>query len=350
MRSMLLWAGAILLAACSDPQPGELFDGPYVFAEDDQWQALWVCQGQVKSYSFPPPEDTLHIEKCGLGASLPEEQASRPDLQYQNASRIAAISDIHGQFGLLDQLLKAHRIVDENGRWHFSDGHLVVVGDVFDRGPQVTESLWYLYRLDSQARKAGGRVHLLLGNHEVMVLNGDLRYLHDKYQEIETLLGKTQAELYGDGMVLGAWLRTRNVLVKINDMLFAHGGLHPKLAEDGLTLEQINDEFTAHLVEQEDSLRQGLARYLHKSDGPIWYRGYFEPPQASEAEIDLLLAHFGVKHLVVGHTTQEQVSGFFDNQIIAVDSGIKRGRSGEILLVGPDGLYRGLLDGSKVSL
>ena len=65
-----------------------------------------------------------------------------------------------------------------------------------------------------------------------MVLNGDLRYLHPKYVLAEKLLKQPFESLFGEDAVLGRWLRSKSVLVKINNMLFAHGGFHPELAKD----------------------------------------------------------------------------------------------------------------------
>ena len=74
----------------------------------------------------------------------------------------------------------AGKVIDTDLTWSFGDGHLVIVGDVFDRGPNVTECLWLIYRLEQEASAAGGAVHFLLGNHELMVMRGDLRYLNER--------------------------------------------------------------------------------------------------------------------------------------------------------------------------
>jgi hypothetical protein len=113
-------------------------------------------------------------------------------------------------------------------------------------------------------------VHLLLGNHEVMVLNGDLRYIHEKYQYTASELNQPFEQLYGKDTVLGQWLRSKSVLVKINDMLFAHGGFHPDFAKEKRSLNEINQVFKANLVKTELSApREGWGKYLHKRNGPI---------------------------------------------------------------------------------
>ena len=74
-----------------------------------------------------------------------------------------------------------NKIIDSDLKWVFGEGQLVLLGDVFDRGALVTETLWFLYELQIQAQKSEGNVHLLLGNHEIMALTGDHRYLNYKY-------------------------------------------------------------------------------------------------------------------------------------------------------------------------
>ena len=94
---------------------------------------------------------------------------------YKNVKKVAALSDIHGQFDLAVKLLVNNKIIDKKLNWRFGKGHLVIAGDIFDRGPKVHETLLLIYKLAQQAKKKGGRVHFLLGNHEYMVLHNDLR-------------------------------------------------------------------------------------------------------------------------------------------------------------------------------
>ena len=70
---------------------------------------------------------------------------------YDNIDSISVISDIHGEYNRYINLLKALGIIDQNLNWKFGKGHLVVLGDTFDRGNMVTEILWHLFGF----RKAG---------------------------------------------------------------------------------------------------------------------------------------------------------------------------------------------------
>lgn len=330
----------------------DLSDGPYVFFDNQQLNATWFCQQKLTQVQLSQQQLPVHIPNCNYPVTLDRLHFKQQSvLEYQGDFKIAATSDFHGQYDLMMSLLKNNHIVDENERWAFGDGHYVITGDVFDRGDKVTEILWFLYRLEKEAEQVGGKLHLLLGNHEVMILNGDLRYLHPKYVEMAKKLNRPFEELFAKNTVLGDWLRSKAVLVKINDMLFAHGGFHPSLAQEKRTLTAINQVFKENLVKSElPKARSEWGNFLHKSNGPIWYRGYFKDNGASSAEIDLLLAHFDIKHLVVGHTSQEQVETRYQGRVIAIDSSIKRGEYGELLLIEGDNKWRGKLDGKREKL
>lgn len=326
-------------------------DGPHVFEGGEQRQAIWLCDGKQhrQPVSMVVPQ---MIQHCDLSANLWSAGPAEVDeLSYQGDFKVAAFSDIHGQLDLFIRLLKQHHIIDELGRWHFGDGHLVITGDVFDRGPHVTEVLWFLYDLEQQAKKQGGRVHMLLGNHEVMVLNGDLRYLDPKYLDVADALNMPYDELFVKNSVLGAWLRSRPVLVKINGMLFLHGGIHPELLRRKMSLEDINTVFKTQLVADELELgRNELGTLLHKSDGPIWYRGYFKEPTLSEAAIKQQLQYFDVQHIVVGHTSFKTIKSLYGGLVIGIDAYMKGGESGEVLLWEQGEFKRGLLNGEQLPL
>lgn len=328
-------------------------DGPYVFKLNNSLDAVWLCDAEIytksmKAKSLPQQLDS----QCGISVHIDRVNFPAIDvLEYKGDFSVVASSDFHGQYGLMMQLLKNNNIVDENGHWSFEKGHFVITGDVFDRGDKVTEILWFLYHLEKEAELAGGKLHLLLGNHEVMVLNGDLRYLHPKYVEVAKRLEKPFESLFGKNTILGDWLRAKPVLVKINGMLFAHGGFHPSLAQEKRTLNEINSVFKHNLVKAEmETPREGWGKFLHKTNGPIWYRGYFNDDGATEVEIELLLNHFDINYLVVGHTSQQQIETRYQNRVIAIDTSIKNGKYGELLIVTGESIWRATLQGKRVRI
>lgn len=97
--------------------------------------------------------------------------------RWQGVDRIVAIGDLHGDYGHYLAVLQAAGVVDRRGRWIAGDTHLVQTGDIPDRGPDTRRIIAHMAALARQARKRGGRVHNLLGNHEAMNVYGDLRYV-----------------------------------------------------------------------------------------------------------------------------------------------------------------------------
>lgn len=275
----------------------------------------------------------------------PEPSGARYDLP----PRILAVSDIHGCDTLLT-LLKAQRVIDEGLRWRFGKGHLVVVGDVMDRGPQVTEAYWFLRGLEAAAQKAGGRVHVLLGNHEAMVLTGDVRYVNPKYLRPREGWPDLSAQM-GPDSELGRWLRNRPALLKLGPFLFVHGGLTPDYRAGADSLERLNEEMRAVLVK--DARGAPAATAILASGGPLWYRGLLPEggcPQASDEEIQSLLKALGAKAFVVGHTTLARIGVFHGGRVYGIDAGIKDGHPGEVWLWEKGRVWRGRADGSREAL
>ncbi|ABZ75769.1 metallophosphoesterase [Shewanella halifaxensis HAW-EB4] len=356
MFKTLLYATALLSlpAQLSAHEPlAYQFDGPYLIQEQQNQAptAFWICNANLKT-TKTKQQVVKRPENCG---QLPQPILSdaikqvMPD-SYDGVKKVVALSDVHGQYDVLITLLKNQKIIDADNNWAFGAGHMVMTGDMFDRGDQINEVLWFMYQLDRQAKAAGGMLHLLMGNHEQMVLGGDLRYVHERYDLASELLHRSNDALYGEDTEIGQWLRSKNTLVKINDVLYMHGGISNEWLERKLTIEQANQLFRANIGRPKAELKQDeLLSFLFYGNGPTWYRGYFSEA-FTEAELDKILAYFDVKHITVGHTSQKQVLGLFNNKIIAIDSSIKRGEQGELLLIQHNELTRGLYDGSRQPL
>lgn len=330
-------------------------DGPYVFFENEhEISAMWVCDGEKQQVR--QLQNSLLEPHCGYHKALQirDRAESLPAVKF-SAPKLAALSDIHGQFSLMQQLLRQHGIIDHQQNWIFGEGHLVIAGDVMDRGPAVTEILWFLYQLEQQARLAGGQLHLLLGNHETMVLAGNLRYLNDKYRQVEQVLGSSYQQLYSADTVLGDWLRSRPVLVQVNDSVFVHAGLHPDYLALGLSMTEVNEHYRASLGLDKAALKQQpVLDFLYGSLGPIWYRGYFRDKAAvSQAELGQLLHQLHARRVIVGHTSMDAIYSHFGGQVLSLDSNIKKGDSGELLLWQLPGMaqgqfMRGTLSGERL--
>jgi Calcineurin-like phosphoesterase len=365
MKLLVIAVAAFLsCGACAAP-----VDGPYVMRGTD---------GKLESWTIESADATVtrQVRPVAVGEQLvvpavgslpaftvklrkPAEVAAAT-VSLAAAVPLLVVADTHGEFEILADMLRAQRVVNERFGWSFGRGHLVVLGDVFDRGEHQLEILWLLYELEAQARAAGGGAHLLLGNHEVMVMSGDLRYMQPKYARTAQLSGvQSYAQLFDAGSVLGQWLRTRPTIMKVGGLLCLHGGVSRALVDRKLSLGDINESVRGALREPPpfDAAERERAQFLLNELGPLWYRGYFsraDVPAATMEDVDLTLAQFAVQRILVGHTIVPTVTPLYDGKVVAVQVYPGHDAAGrdhfEALLIENGKLLRALPDGSKQPL
>jgi hypothetical protein len=268
---------------------------------------------------------------------------------------IFVMGDIHGRHQSLVNILVNNEIIDPNLNWTFGQGQLVLLGDEFDRGHMVTETLWFLYELQIKARKAGGNVHPLLGNHEIMAMTGDHRYLHEKYAFFTLYTGVNYYQLWGNHTVLGRWLRSQNAIVQINDYLFVHAGISPQFAVLNYKFPDVNSRVRKYLNSGEQAEKGSPEDYILGSLGPFWYRGYGKyggnHPEVTQEFIDLYLDSKGLKRMILGHNELPAVATSYNGKVISVDVAIdESGKSAQGLLISGDKLYICRSDGTKEAI
>lgn len=205
--------------------------------------------------------------------------AQAAEWRFDDVRRVVAISDVHGAYPAMVRTLQGAGILDESLTWLGGEAQLVVTGDMLDRGPESRRVMDLLMRLEGEAEAAGGMVHVLLGNHELMNLVGDLRYVsaaeYAAFAEEET--GEERERWYSaaaarnltltraafdkaappgffahrrafapDGPY-GKWLLEKPLVIVIDQTAFVHGGLSP--AVTGAGLDGINREMRGRMIE-----------------------------------------------------------------------------------------------------
>lgn len=326
-------------------------DGPYLrYLKEDSLVAIqWVCNGKAHTQVALLEQGRVVPTRCAQRWPIivPEKILASPKTVFES-EKVAVIADVHGQFKLATELLKAQHIIDGELNWQFGKNHLVVLGDMMGRGPQVTEFLWFLYELEQQASMAGGVVHVMIGNHEAMSLQGDIRYTNQKYQATSSLLNQSYLNLFDEHTLLGRWLRTKPTMLKINNMLIVHAGVHPDVLTLRMDMAQINKRFSDTLGMPRAAVKEEAdLAFLYGRDGPLWLRGYFSGRDALPAnQIGRVLQHFNVDHIVVGHTSFDQVYSHYNGNVISADSNLKGGVNAEVLIWHNYKLSRGDTDGN----
>ena len=337
------------------------WDGPHVFWKDSSRVNVWYIHQNGTENTLEIKAKQVKVKKDSVRIKGTETQGDRhwiykkniiPPMEFSGVKKILSIGDVHGEYKELISMLKTHKVVDEQLNWSWGDGHIVFIGDILDRGSQVTECLWLIRKLAQQAKVAGGRVHLLLGNHEIMVLMGDGRYASTKYQEMCKRLAVNYGTFFAPDTELGRWLRSLNSVIRINDVIFVHAGLSPKMMEEGRDLSKMNRDVRYGLLQGEKLSIAQRKQLLYDPQNPIWYRGYvMKSPsydKIQKEQIDKLLAYYKVSHIVCGHTEVNTIRSLFGNRILMIDVPFgSKTVEAQVLLVENNQFYRLFINGKK---
>jgi len=283
--------------------------------------------------------------------------------------KIIAIGDIHGDYEAYSTILQMAGLIDAEGEWIGGDAILVQTGDIPDRGPDTSLIFEHIRKLQKQAPEKGGKVVALIGNHEVMNVTGDLRYVHaGEYAAFVTKGSeKSRKRMYKDdrdqirayyksinpkltyaeikdkwekdsplGMPelkrawapkgqVGEWVIQNDTVCLIEGNLFTHGGFSQKYTK--YSLNKINKTVRRELKRQDTSKNA----FINDPLGPVWYRGNVMQPDkvlrgqtklTPEEEIDLVLETYGAKRLIVGHTpVKSGIEAKYGGKLIQIDTG-----------------------------
>ena len=306
-------------------------EGPYIFHESDSLLTINYIKGNrddgfhVEMISSTPDssmslEFYYPIDSTHVNFELHTE-FEIPKSIYADSHKILAVSDIESNYKTFRDFLINSGVIDHELNWTFGQNHLVMVGDFIDRSYFSTQVLWFIYKLEQDAIAQGGHVHFILGNHEIMNMQGDHRYAKSKYHHVAAILGKKQFEFYGQHSVLGRWMASKNTIELINGNLFVHGGIHPDLASSELTIDQINQLVRAHYYQPYFPKKGGdETQDLLTSNrtSPFWYRGYFRG-DLSQEDVDVGLQKFDADAVIVGHTIQSKVNRSHNGKVIGID-------------------------------
>jgi hypothetical protein len=316
------------------------------------------------------------------------------DLRWDGVERIVAIGDLHGDYAGYMAVLRASGLVDAKGRWTGGSTHLVQTGDIPDRGPDTRRIIEHMGKLAKEAAKKGGRVHNLMGNHEAMNVDGDLRYVvegeyaawadarsaerRDRYfavvmDKLEQADPAKHAALPADyratwnkehplGWVehraawdprwnpkgpMYEWVLQEPVAIQLNDLVFVHGGIGPAYCGNSL------ESMTAMARKALRLEAPGALGILEDENGPLWYRGLAGvAPATPVATVDEILKRHGARHIVIGHTpTGGVVWPRLDGRVVMIDTGMSAAYGSRVgwLEATKDGLVAGY-PGGRVPL
>ena len=253
--------------------------------------------------------------------------------RFPAPTRIVAIGDLHGDLNAARTALRLGRVMDEALHWSGGTAALVQTGDVLDRGDSEREILDLLDRLSDEARAAGGAVHLLNGNHELMNVAGDVRYVSPHgFQEFADVPGldvsnpvlgplpfeeRARAAAFRPGGPYARKLAEHAVVIVVGDTLFVHGGLVPDFAREGI--ERINQEDRDWMLGQSAQGKE----LVDRRDSPVWVRTFGDGGAEDCALLTQALDLVGAARMVVGHTIQKHgISSGCSGRLWRIDVGM----------------------------
>ena len=291
--------------------------------------ATSACSKAEPERAVPPPPPAA--------ATHPVAVETDTSFRFPAAERVVAIGDLHGDVAATKRALRLAGATDDQDRW--KGGKLVVVqtGDQLDRGDDEPDILALLERLSAEAKAAGGALHVLNGNHEVMNVQGDFRYVtedgfHDyaktppggHEREVQRLSAdaRGRASAFLSGGSAARTLAERPVVIQVGDNVFVHGGVRERHVDYGLG--RINREARQWM---QASASAPAPEILTNEQAPVWARLYSDGAPSSSAcdELSRVLLRLKAKRLVVGHTVQEQgINSACDGKVWRIDVGLSK--------------------------
>lgn len=304
-------------------------DGPYIFKDKsisvNKENKIIINKSSEKRY--------FEVMSSDINVNFPVLLTDKNDIepyQYITKNKISVISDIEGDFELFYNYLFNNKIIDKNCNWIFGSGHLICLGDFFDRGSDVTATLWLCYKLEQEAEKEGGKVHFILGNHEINNTMGLKDYVHTKYKALSQKTNIDYTEFYSKKTILGNWLRSKNSIEIVNNILFCHGGISPNFFKQKLTINNTNEKTREamnikfnEMYNIDGSTKNNPLEFFVNQNSPLWYRGYFIETtlnkKINQNQIDSITNYYKIEKIIVGHTIIDKIKTHYNGKVIGID-------------------------------
>jgi hypothetical protein len=301
-------------------------DGPYIFYENNQAIVQTInANGTVSTESFSSMNGrSINVYSPQLNRSftvpIKSSMTDEVSIYSEQPAKLYAISDIEGEFEIFYTALLREGVINSDFKWSYGRGHLVVLGDVFSRGNYVNEILWLIYKLEAEALAVGGRVHYIMGNHEMFhIMRNDFRYTTQKYVNSAAKLNKQLHQLYNNQTELGRWLRTKNIITKLGDYILVHAGISQTVHDKKYSIQYMNEVGRARMRGLLDGPCTGDCAIITGSTaGLYWYRGIANG-DVTQGQVDSFLNQLNAKRMIIGHTKGPDIRTMYQNKVILID-------------------------------
>ena len=250
--------------------------------------------------------------------------------RFPAPERLVAIGDLHGDLMVTRTTLRLAKLIDEADHWIGGSTVLVQTGDQIDRGDDDRAIIDLFEQLRMEAEAAGGAIHILNGNHELMNAAQDFRYVtpgafasfkdeksaDDARFVALPLAQRARAAAFAPGGPYALILAKRNTIVVVGDTVFVHGGVLPSIVKYGIG--KFNSEIRAWLRGERERPEQAIG-----PDSPVWSRHYSLHTESEDcASMDETVQLLSTKRMVVAHTVQEYINATCDFHLWRIDVGM----------------------------
>ena len=239
------------------------------------------------------------------------------------------VSDVHGHLADFRELLVEAGLVDGGDRWVGGTSALWILGDLVDRGPEGIGVIRFVRSLQQQAPE---HVHVLMGNHESLML-GQKLFPGTRFTEVWAInggLASDQEALTDDDV---SWLRGLPLMALVGDQLLMHSDTTEYLRW-GDSIEEVNATVAATMAADD-------AQAHFEVFAALTTRYDFLGPKGPEVAREVL-SRLGGSRIVHGHSIigslidvpSPQVDGpllYADGLVVGIDGG--RYDGGPLLLL-----------------
>ena len=277
--------------------------------------ALAACASCDKGAPEPAPTKAPPQAPVATVAASASAKPIDPPKRLPAPPRLVAIGDLHGDLEATRAALVLAGAIDDKDRWAGKDLVVVQTGDQLDRGDGERAIVDLFDRLASEAKAAGGAVIALNGNHEVMNVQLDFRYVTEGgHKDFAGIPGanasdprvdrvpaphRARASAFLPGAPYAKILGKRDIITIVGSTVFVHGGVTPKHVRYGI--DRMNREVRAWM----DGTAREVPSIVTSEDGPIWLRRYSAAPDALDCRmLSETLGMIQAKRMVMGHTVQ----------------------------------------------
>jgi hypothetical protein len=311
---------------------------------------------------------------------------------FPKVEKLVAIGDIHGDLVVAIKCLKLAGVINNNipnntriinnVKWIGGKTHVVQLGDQIDRVrpnalindicPKDDDGIYedegsdlkiitLFNNLHKQALKQGGACFSILGNHELMNVDGDFRYVSPReFREFGNFFKASKSIKNGNypygynerklafqcgGSIAVKLANTRYSILQVGSWIFVHGGLTPKIADE-YSFDEINKAIKDWLMGcKKPETLTNVNKIYHTDDdtnSPFWSRMFSDNeewiPRESENLFLNTLSNANIKNnrnrrneikgMIVGHSPQfmyeKGINSACNNSLWRVDAGMSR--------------------------